>query len=243
MSAAAETSAAYPGPMETLRLADVAAVLAEPSRATMCLALIDGRAWTVGELARSAAIAPSTASEHVQRLLDTGFVTTVRQGRHRYVRLADQRVAELIERLAEHATPAPPLGLRSSLQARKLAYARTCYDHIAGRLGVALRDGMLRAGLIDSRAGLAVTPAGQAVLADLGIELPVDRRRPMLKDCLDWTERREHLSGAVPAALLAHAVEHGWLDRDRRRAVRLHPAAREPLALLGVRVDEVSPQP
>ncbi|HEX9334721.1 MAG TPA: helix-turn-helix domain-containing protein [Pseudonocardiaceae bacterium] len=227
--------------METTGLAEVAAVLADPSRATMCLAMIDGRAWTVGELARSATIAPSTASEHVQRLLDAGFVTTVRQGRHRYVRLADQRVAELVERLAEQATLTPPRTLRSSLLARRLAYARTCYDHLAGRLGVALRDGMLRTGLIDDETGLALTDTGRDTFTSLGIELPTNHRhRPMLKDCLDWTERREHLSGLVPAALLAHAVDNRWLDRDRQRAVRLHHAAREPLALLGVRVDELA---
>jgi DNA-binding transcriptional ArsR family regulator len=146
--------------METVRLADVAAVLADPSRATMCLALLDGRAWTVGELAATARVAPSTASEHVTRLLDAGFVTGTRQGRHRYVRLTDARVAELVERLAEHAEHTTPAGLRSSVRARRLAAARTCYDHLAGRLGVDLRDGMLRTGLLDTANGLtSPTPA------------------------------------------------------------------------------------
>ena len=223
--------------METIRLAEVAAVLADPSRATMCLALIDGRAWTIGELARSAVIAPSTASEHLHRLLDAGFVTTIRQGRHTYVRLADRRVAELIERLAEHAELTPPRTLRGSVRARKLAYARTCYDHLAGRLGVALRDGMLRTGLLDRRDGLALTKAGRGTFAEIGVVLPTAHRRPMLQDCLDWTERREHLSGTVPAAFLAHAIDEGWLERDRDRAVRLHDGAAEPLALLGVQLD------
>jgi DNA-binding transcriptional ArsR family regulator len=136
--------------METLRLAEVAAVLAHPSRATMCLALIDGRAWTVGELAHAAEIAPSTATEHVHKLIDAGFVETVRQGRHHYVRIGEPRVAELIERMAEHAEHRQPRGLRSSLRADRLAMARTCYDHLAGRLGVALRDGMIGTGLIDT---------------------------------------------------------------------------------------------
>ncbi|HVV22040.1 MAG TPA: helix-turn-helix domain-containing protein [Pseudonocardiaceae bacterium] len=220
--------------METIRLADVAAVLADPSRATMCLAMIDGRAWTVGELAKAAGIAPSTASEHVRRLADAAFTETVRQGRHHYVRLADQRVAELIERLAEHARHQPPRTLRSSLRARRLAYARTCYDHLAGRLGVALRDGMVRTGLVDNQTGLVLTPAGHDVLAQLGVPIPEHGRRPQLKECLDWTERREHLSGAVPTALLSHAVDKGWLDRDRDRSVKVHDSAVEPLALLGV---------
>jgi DNA-binding transcriptional ArsR family regulator len=215
--------------METIRLAEVAAVLADASRATMCLAMIDGRAWTVGELATAAGIAPSTASEHVRKLVAAGFVATVRQGRHHYVRLADRRVAELVERLAEHADHRPPRTLRSSLRARRLAYARTCYDHIAGRLGVALRDGMVRTGIVD---GLALTARGHDVLTDLGVAIP--RRGTPFRECLDWTERREHLSGAVPTALLAHAVDKGWLDRGDDRSVRVRDGAREPLARLGV---------
>jgi DNA-binding transcriptional ArsR family regulator len=226
--------------METISLAEVAAVLADPSRATMCLAMIDGRAWTVGELAKTASIAPSTASEHVHRLVDSGFVATVRQGRHRYVRLADRHVAELIERLAEHADHQQPRTLRSSVRARRLALARTCYDHLAGRLGVALRDGMLGKGLIDERAGLVVTPSGQRVLTDLGVALPAATHRPQLRDCLDWTERREHLSGAVPSALLEQALRSDWLRRDQNRAVRIHDKGHEPLALLGVRVEDLA---
>ncbi|HEX5405834.1 MAG TPA: metalloregulator ArsR/SmtB family transcription factor [Pseudonocardiaceae bacterium] len=226
--------------METIELAEVAAVLADPSRATMCLALIDGRAWTVGELATAADIAPSTASAHVRRLADAGFVATVRQGRHHYVRLADQRVAELIERLAEHAAHRPPRTLRASLRARRLAYARTCYDHIAGRLGVALRDGMLRTGLVDRTDGLVLTEAGHEVLADLGVDIPDHSRRAPLKECLDWTERREHLSGTVPTALLTRAVQDGWLGRGPNRAVRVHERAEQPLARLGVRLADLA---
>jgi DNA-binding transcriptional ArsR family regulator len=225
--------------METIRLAEVAAVLADPSRATMCLTMIDGRAWTVGELATSAGIAPSTASEHVHRLAGAGFVETVRQGRHNYVRLANQRVAELIERLSEHADHQQPRTLKSSLRAQRLAYARTCYDHLAGRLGVALRDGMVRTGLVDADGGLALTPAGRDALNELGVPVPAPGRRPRLKECLDWTERREHLSGAVPTALLARAVEQGWLDRGRDRSVRVHDKAEEPLARLGVTLSEL----
>jgi DNA-binding transcriptional ArsR family regulator len=225
--------------VETLQLADVAAVIADPSRATMCLALLDGRAWTVGELATAARIAPSTATEHIRRLSTAGFVTTVRQGRHHYVRLADQRVAELIERLSEHATHTPPRTLRSSLRARRLAHARTCYDHLAGRLGVALRDGMLNTGLVDRSDGLVLTPTGRDTLTDLGITIPTSHRRPQLKECLDWTERREHLSGAVPTALLSHAVDADWLHRDPDRAVHIHPAAEQPLARLGVDIADL----
>jgi DNA-binding transcriptional ArsR family regulator len=214
------------------KLAEVAAVLADGSRAAMCLALLDGRAWTVGELARAAGVVASTASEHVGVLVDAGFVDTLRQGRHRYVRLAGDDVAELIERLAQHAGPRPAVGLRASLRESRLAAARTCYNHLAGRLGVALRDGMLAAGLIDDTGGLSVTTAGRAALAELGVDVPT--RRPLLKDCLDWTERREHLGGALPAAILTRALAAGWLARDGHRVIRVAAGAGPMLARLGV---------
>jgi len=220
-------------------VAGVAAVLAEPARAAMCLALIDGRAWTVGELARVAGVAASTGSEHVGRLVAAGFVESLRQGRHRYVRIADPRVAELIERLSEHAGQRPPKDLRSSLRARRLATARTCYDHLAGRLGVLLHDGMVRLGLIETGNGLVITAAGLRTLDALGVAA-APTRRPVVRDCLDWTERREHLAGAVPAALLTRAVAAGWLARSEDRSVRIRPAAAQPLATLGVDVAEVA---
>lgn len=215
------------------KLAEVAAVLADDSRATMCLALIDGRAWTVTELAHAARVAPSTASEHVRTLTEAGFVRSLKQGRHRYVRLAGGQVAELIERLANHAGPVSPRGLRASVRARRLAEARTCYDHLAGRLGVALRDGMLAEGLIDDRDGLAVTPRGRNVLAELGVELR-KTRRPLLRDCLDWTERREHLAGAMPAAILHRAEAAGWLVRDPHRAITVGDGGWPALERLGI---------
>ncbi|MDQ0382316.1 ArsR/SmtB family transcription factor [Amycolatopsis thermophila] len=225
--------------METIALAEVAAVLADPSRAAMCLALLDGRAWTVGELARSAGIAPSTASEHVTRLKEAGFVAGVKQGRHRYVRIADPRVAELIEHLAQHAEHRAATGLRDSLRVRRLAFARTCYDHLAGAVGVALREGMVRTGLVDASGGLTLTGRGREVLTSLGVEVPEGGRRPLLRGCLDWTERRDHLGGALPAALFARGVAAGWFDRRADRAVRLLPAAEEPLARLGVELPDL----
>jgi DNA-binding transcriptional ArsR family regulator len=216
-----------------MKLADVAAVLADDSRATMCLALVDGRAWTVGELAAAARIAPSTASEHVRTLTEAGFVRTLKQGRHRYVRLEGRDVAELIERLAHHGGQDPPTGLRASVRARRLAAARTCYDHLAGRLGVALRDGMLAEGLIDDRDGLVVTQRGRNTFGELGVEFGTSRR-VLIRDCLDWTERREHLAGALPAAILDRALTAGWLTRDPHRAVRIADGAWPVLARLGI---------
>jgi DNA-binding transcriptional ArsR family regulator len=218
--------------METVALAEVAAVLADPSRATMCLAMLDGRAWTVGELARAAGIRPSTASEHVTRLREAGFVSGARQGRHSYVHLADPWVAEVIEQLAQHAEQRPTRTLRASLRVRRLAYARTCYDHLAGTLAVAVREGLIRTGLVDLTAGLTLTGPGHEVLAGLGVPIPSGGRRPLLRECLDWTERREHFGGALAAALLDRAVEAGWLTREPHRAIRVHVA--EPFARLGV---------
>lgn len=221
--------------MRTVQLAEVAAVLADPTRAAMCLSLIDGRAWTVGELGRAVGVAPSSASEQVAKLAAAGFVETLHQGRHRYVRITDGRVAELIERLSEHAEHRPATGLRSTLRSNRLAFARTCYDHLAGKLGVAIRDRMLATGLLDTDNGLALTEAGRQVLTTLSVPIPSGTRRPLLKECLDWTERREHLGGALPAALLDHAVTSGWLDRGDDRSVRLLPAGHEPLTRLGLR--------
>ncbi|MCP2258886.1 DNA-binding transcriptional regulator, ArsR family [Streptoalloteichus tenebrarius] len=226
--------------MENVDLASVAAVLADPSRAAMCLALLDGRAWTVGELARVAGIAPSSASEQVARLRAARFVETLRQGRHQYVRIGDPAVADLVERLTQHAEGRPARGLRASLRANRLAFARHCYDHVAGRLGVALRDGMLHNGLIDIGNGLSVTPSGRAVLADLGVPIPDRPRRPLLRDCLDWTERREHLAGALPAALMRHALDVGWLQRGEGRALRTTDAATEPFSRLGVTLADLT---
>jgi DNA-binding transcriptional ArsR family regulator len=201
-----------------MSVASVAAVLADESRAAMCLALVDGRAWTVSELAHAARIAVSTASEHVRVLTDAGFVRTLKQGRHRYVRLSGAEVAEVVERLATLSGPDTPRGLTQSVRARRLAFARTCYDHLAGQLGVALRDGMLAAELIDDRDGLVVTALGRETLTALGVEVG----RPLLRDCLDWTERREHLAGALPAAILRRAQEAGWVSRGPHRVVTVN---------------------
>jgi hypothetical protein len=149
------------------------------------------------------------------------------------VRLAGPGIAELIETMAQHAGPEPPRSLRASVRARRLAAARTCYDHLAGRLGVAIRDGMLATGLLDDADGLHITRRGRTVLGELGVEL-AGTRRPVVKDCLDWTERREHLSGAIPAALLTCALAAGWLVREPSRAIRVTPSAAPVLARLGV---------
>ncbi|GID76865.1 transcriptional regulator [Paractinoplanes deccanensis] len=208
-------------------LAAWASLLADRTRAAFCLALMDGRAWTVGELARHAGVALSTASEHADRLVAGGLLTQHRQGRHRYLSLAGPGVATLIETVTattEH-TPAPVRGLAAATRRRNLAYARTCYDHLAGAVGVALADGMTTTGLLSRDNGLSLTDAGRALLDGLGIVLSPRGRRPLLRDCLDWTERRPHLAGITGAAILQHALSATWLIRaGSGRALRLTEA-------------------
>ncbi|MET7280501.1 helix-turn-helix domain-containing protein [Kribbella sp. NPDC005582] len=198
---------------EGQELAAWARMLADGTRATVCLALLDGRAWTATELSRLTHVSRPTISEHLNLLVDGGLLAEVRQGRHRYVRLAGPETAELIEGLAaltpRRTQTANNLAAVSKRDA--FARARTCYDHLAGKLGVALTDAMTERGLLDWSDGVTLTKHGTAWLTDLGITIEPRRGRPAVRACLDVTERRPHLAGAVGSALCAHAVEHGWV--------------------------------
>jgi DNA-binding transcriptional ArsR family regulator len=190
-------------------------MLADSTRATVCLALLDERAWTATELAKLAGVSRPTISEHLNLLVDGGLLSEVRQGRHRYVKLAGPETAELLEGLAALA-PRRPTAATSLAGASKrdaFARARTCYDHFAGRLGVALTDAMTERGLLDWSEGVALTPEGNAWLDELGIVVEPRRGRPAVRSCLDVTERRPHLAGAVGAAMCAHALRQGWVTR------------------------------
>jgi DNA-binding transcriptional ArsR family regulator len=214
------------------RIAEVAAVVGEPARAAMLTALMDGRALTAAELATVAGITPQTASAHLARLLAADLVTVERQGRHRYHRLASPGVARMLEGLMQHASNtdwakrAPRTGPRDEA----LRQARTCYDHLAGQLGVAIADTMLARGHIEIEddAGL-ITEAGKRFFARVGLELPEARRgrlvaRPLCRLCLDWSERRPHLAGRLGAAICRHGFDQGWLRRiDGTRAVAVTP--------------------
>lgn len=234
------TNSAVSGPFSRL-----AGLLADPSRAAFCLALLDGRAWTAGELARHAGIAPSTASAHLTLLVDGGVLVDERQGRHRYVRLADPEVASLIEDLAAHASAAhasaahaepsaKQTGLREVTRAKAIARARTCYDHLAGRLGVAVCDALLHRGHVSDSGGFAFTDKGLAWLSDLDIDVAElgKAKRPFARQCLDWTERRPHLAGSAGAALCAQAFSRGWVERiGGGRAVKVTAAGKEAFAV------------
>lgn len=215
-------------------LAHLTGLLADPSRAAFCLALLDGRAWTVGELARHARIAPSTASAHVTLLVDGGVLVDERQGRHRYVRLAGAEMASLIEDLTAHAPqPAAPKGLREVTRVKAITRARTCYDHFAGRLGVAVYDALLDHGYLSDSGGFAFTDKGLAWLSNLDIDVAAlnKLKRPFARQCLDWTERRPHLAGSAGAALCARAFSRGWVERiGGGRAVKVTTAGVEGFA-------------
>lgn len=222
-------------------LARLARLLADDTRATFCLALLGGRAWTASELARYAGVAASTATEHINRLIDGGLLTEARQGRHRYVQLASPEVAQLLEELTAHLEPPRPAArsLRQATASAALARGRTCYDHLAGRLGVEITGAMTRTGLLQQRTGFALTDAGLRWLTrtlDVSPAELRETRRPLARACLDWTERRPHLAGVAGARICRYLMEHAWVTRiGSGRAVRVTPAGEAALAdLLGI---------
>lgn len=209
-----------------------AALLGDTTRAAFCLALLDGRAWTAGELARTAGVSASTASEHLDRLVRGGLLAEERQGRHRYVRLAGPDAALLVELLAAGTpTCAPPNSYAAVRASAGLADARTCYDHLAGRLGVDLLDALDHRDYVSRADGIALTALGADWLEALGIDVGGIRRssRPVVRLCLDWTERRSHLAGGVGAAIAGAFLERDWIRRADGRAIRVTDAGRTAL--------------
>jgi DNA-binding transcriptional ArsR family regulator len=214
--------------------AQVASLAGDPARAGMLHALMDGRALTASELAHVARITPQTASGHLARMTEAGLLRVEKQGRHRYHRLASPAVAQMIESIMQVASTLEPARRAVSVGPKDAALraARTCYDHLAGRLGVALADALVAGGYAElaSDAGV-ITDAGLALLARIGIDvegLLVRRgKRPprvLCRPCLDWSERRPHLAGAVGAALCAHSLRDGWVRRiPETRAVAITP--------------------
>ena len=218
-------------PMGEADLAAVGALLAEPARAKVLLALLDGRSLPASLLASEAGIAASTASHHLARLADAGLITVASRGRHRYFTLSGAEVAQLIEAVARVAPLQPIRSLRQGTRAHALRYARSCYDHLAGRLGVAVTDALLeqRAIVASDEAGYSVTKDGASTLTELGIDACVGA---VVRGCLDWTEQRDHIAGGIGRALLSRLLELGWLARDERtRALHLTDAGKIDLPL------------
>jgi DNA-binding transcriptional ArsR family regulator len=211
-------------------IAEVAALVGDPARATMVSALLDGRALTASELACAARITPQTASTHLAKLTEAGLLSVVRSGRQRYFRLASPAVADMIDGIAAVALEKRPRYRPLSRQARALSAARICYDHLAGRLSVDLTDAFVaREYVVLDDKTAEITTAGTRFLTGFGIELPARRstRRHFCRLCLDWTERRPHIAGAVGAAITTRYFDLGWLERSKHsHAVLVTPLGR-----------------
>ena len=196
-----------------LDIARVAAVLGDPARANMAVALMGGTALTAGELAAEAGVTPQTASSHLARLTEGGLVTARRQGRHAYFALSGPEVAELLEALMGLGGSAPPKA-RPGPREPALRKARVCYDHLAGELGVTLLDSLVaRRLIVDHDGALELTADGTAAMRAFGVEPARRGRRPLCRACLDWSERRSHLAGSLGAAILERIYAQGWARR------------------------------
>lgn len=203
---------------EDPRFAEIAALVGDPARANMLSALMDGRALTAGELAYFAGVSPQTTSGHLAKLTEARLLALQKQGRHRYYRLADPLVGRMMEGIMAVAANAPPRHRPHSRFDDALRTARTCYDHFAGRLGVGLADALRERGhVVLGDEGGEVTSSGVEFLARFGLDLEQARRRrrTFCRPCLDWTERRPHLAGAVAAGLAARCFDLGWFKRQR----------------------------
>lgn len=214
-------------------IAALAALITEPARAAMLTHLLDGRSWTAAELARIAGVRASTASAHLRKLLEGHLIRVSPKGRHRYFRLANIEIARLLEqvaRLAPNKVPHTPGAKRASLNLRR---CRLCYDHLAGRLGVAIAESLLdKAWLVEAEPWYRLTDAGRRGLAELGMQ-SVDGRT-----CMDWSERRLHIAGELGRQLAQVLIARRWLRRDpKSRALWVTPDGEEALSRwLGVRV-------
>ncbi|PTL59829.1 ArsR/SmtB family transcription factor [Paraconexibacter algicola] len=199
-------------------LAAIAAVLADPTRTRILEELLGGVPLPAGALATRVGVAPSTVSGHLTRLVDAGLVTVTPVGRRREVALAGPRVAEALEALGRLAPAPRPIGLRAVTRAQALRHARSCYDHLAGEVGVRVTDALVACAALRADDGGFAVPAGaQAAYAALGVDLDAVRAtaasRPLARACADWTERRPHLAGALGAALLDAALAQDWVRR------------------------------
>jgi DNA-binding transcriptional ArsR family regulator len=226
--------------VNTNRMAEIGTLVGDPARAAMLGALLDGRALTAGELAGVAGITPQTASSHLSRLSGAGLIAVAHQGRHRYHRLATAEVARMLEGLMQIASlgeDRPGRKLVTGPRDAAMRAARTCYDHFAGRLGVAITDGLVERGHVefDDEAGM-VTETGLKALGRAGIALPdggtkpARATRPMCRPCLDWSERRPHIAGKLGAAICAQYFDKGYVRRIKgTRALDITPPGRQAL--------------
>ena len=226
----------HPAPRLDPDIARLAGALADPSRIAMLDALLDGSALAIGALARRAGITAATASGHLRRLLDERLVSVDRDGRSHRVRLAGPAVAQLLESIAALvAPPAPPAHTAAATsRARELRFARTCYDHLAGVVGVRVTGALVDRRWLELRDdGFTAAPGLIAWLADHGHALADESpsRRPLVRSCLDWSERTPHVAGRIGAAIADLALDQKWVVRVRdSRALRLTDRGRAAFA-------------
>ncbi|RED54165.1 ArsR/SmtB family transcription factor [Aestuariispira insulae] len=208
-------------------IAEIASLIGDPARANMLSALMDGRALTATELSLIAGVTPQTASSHLGKMQTAGLLSLEKQGRHRYFRLSGQDVADALEALMVLSSQTNPRKRHTGPKDQAMRHARTCYDHLAGCVGVALTDALIERGLIrDQDHGLAITEAGSRYFEQIGIDIPQLKtgKRAVTRPCLDWSERRPHLGGALGAAILDRFLEKGWLNRRKNsRTIQITP--------------------
>lgn len=210
-------------------IAPLAALIGDPARANILTALLDGRALTVTELTEVSGVTIQTASGHLAKMAEAKLLQVEKQGRHRYYQLSGPDVAHVLETLMGLAQRTGAVRVRTGPGDLALREARICYDHMAGSFGVAIMDGMIRRGWVSEEEHPELTAKGRAFFAALGI--PVGGialgRRPVCLRCLDWSERRHHLGGALGAALLQAMIERHWVRRGDGRVLILTPPGRE----------------
>lgn len=199
-------------------IASIAALIGDPTRTTILVSLADDRALTAGELSRITKVSPQTASSHLTKLMDGGLLTVQTQGRHRYYRLSSSSVAEIIEAIAKIAPPTPPRSLRESEQAKRLSFARTCYKHLAGKLGVAFTSALVERGYFqECEKTYLVADSGVQWFHDFGVK--TDHKTPIPRH-IDWTERRHHIGGPIAVGITRRLVEQDWItEGDVRRSI------------------------
>ncbi len=204
-----------------------ATLIGDYARAKMLTALMGGRALTATELAGAAGITKQTGSTHLRKLLDARFVAMEAHGRHRYFRIADEEVARLLEEFMTFSVRSASSPYATGPKDPALRKARVCYDHLAGELGVLLYSSLLQRHAFDfNGATVALSSAGERLISDFGIDARAicTQKRALCRVCMDWSERRHHLAGAVGAALLARVIDLGWAVRDKSsRAIRFRP--------------------
>ncbi|MDI1327775.1 MAG: helix-turn-helix transcriptional regulator [Brevundimonas sp.] len=208
-------------------ISSVAALIGDPARANMLSALMNGAALTASELALEAGVTRPTASSHLSKLSEAELVSIEKQGRHRYYRIADEHVAAMLESLSGLADRMGLARTRPGPKEPALRRARVCYDHLAGDVGVAIYDDLVRRGCLAVDAeGLTLTEAGRRFFGDLHVPVPnpAPRGRPLCRPCLDWSVRRNHLAGVAGAALLQRLLDLGWIKRRRdSRVIEITP--------------------